>query len=217
MVRKSIFRPQPDGCRPLSLFELSSRFGDRPGAGDARCGGERGAWGRRLGLERRGLAGGRGAHGHAAAARRAWGRCAVGARGAGDRDAGGAQVLGRSDCGALEPGKRADIAVWDMTGIEAAGAWDPVAALLLCGPARVRHLYVEGRQVCATAISRRSTCRVWPSVSAFWRSGSLPDFLSTSILGGAGADGPPRAATATVRLGPRPPPRPRGSRGRRPS
>ncbi len=60
---------------------------------------------------------------------------------------GGAQVLGRPDCGVLEPGKRADIAIWDMRGIEAAGAWDPVAALMLCGPARVRHLFVEGRQV----------------------------------------------------------------------
>ncbi|MGB3314170.1 MAG: 8-oxoguanine deaminase [Albidovulum sp.] len=60
---------------------------------------------------------------------------------------GGAQVLGRSDCGSLEPGKRADIAIWDMTGIEAAGSWDPVAALLLCGPTRVRDLFVEGRQV----------------------------------------------------------------------
>lgn len=60
---------------------------------------------------------------------------------------GGAQVLGRADCGSLETGKRADIAVWDMRGVEAAGAWDPVAALVLCGPARVRHLFVEGRQV----------------------------------------------------------------------
>lgn len=60
---------------------------------------------------------------------------------------GGAQVLGRPDCGVLEPGKRADIAIWDMRGIEAAGAWDPVAALMLCGPTRVRHLFVEGRQV----------------------------------------------------------------------
>lgn len=60
---------------------------------------------------------------------------------------GGAEVLGRDDIGSLEPGKRADIAVWDMTGIEAAGAWDPVAALVLCGPPRVRHLFVEGRQV----------------------------------------------------------------------
>lgn len=60
---------------------------------------------------------------------------------------GGAQVLGRTDVGSLEPGKRADIAIWDMTGIEAAGAWDPVAALLLSGPPRVRHLLVEGRQV----------------------------------------------------------------------
>jgi cytosine/adenosine deaminase-related metal-dependent hydrolase len=60
---------------------------------------------------------------------------------------GGAQVLGRSDCGALAVGLRADIAVWDMRGIEAAGAWDPVAALMLCGPARAHHLFVEGRQI----------------------------------------------------------------------
>jgi cytosine/adenosine deaminase-related metal-dependent hydrolase len=45
------------------------------------------------------------------------------------------------------PGKRADLAVWDMRGVEAAGSWDPVAALVLCGPTRVRHLIVEGRQV----------------------------------------------------------------------
>lgn len=60
---------------------------------------------------------------------------------------GGAKVLGRGDCGSLEPGKRADLAIWDMRGIEAAGAWDPVAALMLCGPTRVRDLFVEGRQV----------------------------------------------------------------------
>jgi cytosine/adenosine deaminase-related metal-dependent hydrolase len=60
---------------------------------------------------------------------------------------GGAQVLGRDDLGSLAPGKRADLAIWDMQGIEAAGAWDPVAALLLCGPTRVRDLLVEGRVV----------------------------------------------------------------------
>ena len=60
---------------------------------------------------------------------------------------GGAQVLGRPDCGALEVGKRADFAVWDMSGLASAGAWDPVAALVLCGPQRVRDLYVEGRAV----------------------------------------------------------------------
>jgi len=59
---------------------------------------------------------------------------------------GGAQVLGRSDCGSLEPGKRADIAIWDVSGVESAGSWDPVA-LLLAGPMRVRDLFVEGRQV----------------------------------------------------------------------
>lgn len=60
---------------------------------------------------------------------------------------GGARVLGRGDCGSIEVGKRADIAVWDVSGVEAAGAWDPVAALILCGPTRVRDLFVEGRQV----------------------------------------------------------------------
>lgn len=59
---------------------------------------------------------------------------------------GGADVLGRSDCGRLAPGKRADIALWDMSGIETAGSWDR-AALLLAGPTRVRDLLVEGRQV----------------------------------------------------------------------
>ena len=62
---------------------------------------------------------------------------------------GGARVLGRDDLGSLQPGKRADLAIWDMQGIEAAGAWDPVAALLLSGPTRVRDLLVEGRAVVA--------------------------------------------------------------------
>ncbi|WP_431300589.1 8-oxoguanine deaminase [Tabrizicola sp. BL-A-41-H6] len=80
-------------------------------------------------------------------------RVSLGADAMGAREAleiatlGGARVLGRSDVGSLEVGKRADIAVWDMRGVEAAGAWDPVAALILCGPTRVRHLFVEGRQV----------------------------------------------------------------------
>ena len=60
---------------------------------------------------------------------------------------GGAQVLGRSDIGSIEVGKRADLAVWDVSGLEAAGAWDPVAALVLAGPMKVRDLLVEGRQV----------------------------------------------------------------------
>ena len=60
---------------------------------------------------------------------------------------GGAAVLGRSDLGSLAPGKRADLAIWDVSGLEAAGAWDPVAALLLSGPPKVKHLFVEGRPV----------------------------------------------------------------------
>lgn len=59
---------------------------------------------------------------------------------------GGAAVLGRPDCGQISLGKRADIAIWDISGIESAGSWDK-AALLLAGPTRVRDLFVEGRQV----------------------------------------------------------------------
>ena len=59
---------------------------------------------------------------------------------------GGAAVLGRDDVGRLAPGMRADVAVWDVSGVESAGSWDP-AALLLAGPRRVRDLWVEGRRV----------------------------------------------------------------------
>ncbi len=59
---------------------------------------------------------------------------------------GGAEVLGRSDVGQLAVGKRADIAIWDISTIESAGSWDP-AALVLAGPRRVRDLFVEGRQI----------------------------------------------------------------------
>lgn len=59
---------------------------------------------------------------------------------------GGAEVLGRPDCGQIAVGKRADIALWDMRGIEAAGSWD-LAAILLAGPLKVRDLFVEGRKI----------------------------------------------------------------------
>ncbi|MEM6759950.1 MAG: 8-oxoguanine deaminase [Pseudomonadota bacterium] len=59
---------------------------------------------------------------------------------------GGAQLLGRDDCGWLGQGARADIAIWDVSGVHSAGSWDP-AALVLAGPQAVRDLFVEGRQI----------------------------------------------------------------------
>jgi len=59
---------------------------------------------------------------------------------------GGADVLGRPECGRIAVGKRADIAVWDVSGVESAGSWDP-AALLLAGPVKARDLFVEGQSV----------------------------------------------------------------------
>jgi cytosine/adenosine deaminase-related metal-dependent hydrolase len=60
---------------------------------------------------------------------------------------GGAAVLGREDLGSLEPGKRADLAVWRVDGLELAGAADPVAGLVLSAPHRVDRLYVGGEEV----------------------------------------------------------------------
>lgn len=62
---------------------------------------------------------------------------------------GGAAVLNRPDLGSIEVGKRADIAVWNVSNLQAAGAWDPVAALVLNGPFTVRDLLVEGKPVVA--------------------------------------------------------------------
>jgi 8-oxoguanine deaminase len=59
----------------------------------------------------------------------------------------GARCLGRNDIGRLEPGKRADVALFDLGDPAYSGAEDPVAALLLCAPTTVRTLVVEGRIV----------------------------------------------------------------------
>ena len=59
---------------------------------------------------------------------------------------GGAQVLGRDDIGRIRRGMRADLALWDISGIDSAGSWEP-ASFLLAGPSKVRHLFVEGRQI----------------------------------------------------------------------
>jgi cytosine/adenosine deaminase-related metal-dependent hydrolase len=61
---------------------------------------------------------------------------------------GGARVLNRSDVGALVPGMAADLAAFDLTRLEFAGAQhDPVAALALCGPVSALHTLVGGRFV----------------------------------------------------------------------
>ena len=57
---------------------------------------------------------------------------------------GGADILGRTECGRIQAGARGDLAIWDISGIDSAGSWDP-AAMLLAGPRKVKHLIVEGR------------------------------------------------------------------------
>ena len=60
---------------------------------------------------------------------------------------GGAACLGRGDVGTLEPGKRADIALFDLRDVGYSGAGDPLLGLLLCAPTRVHTLIVDGRPV----------------------------------------------------------------------
>ena len=59
----------------------------------------------------------------------------------------GARCLGRDDIGTIEPGKRADIALFDLRGLSYSGAGDAVSALLLCAPERVDTLVIDGRVV----------------------------------------------------------------------
>jgi cytosine/adenosine deaminase-related metal-dependent hydrolase len=60
---------------------------------------------------------------------------------------GGARCLGRADeIGSLEPGKLADLAVWQVDHVGAAGIADPVCALVL-GSARLDRLIVNGATV----------------------------------------------------------------------
>ncbi|MFJ6653084.1 amidohydrolase family protein [Microbacterium sp. NPDC091313] len=61
---------------------------------------------------------------------------------------GGAAGLGRDDLGHLRPGARADLCVWDVSGVADAGVADPVAGLLWASPGRrPRHVVVDGRVV----------------------------------------------------------------------
>jgi 8-oxoguanine deaminase len=77
---------------------------------------------------------------------------------------GGAAVLGRDDIGALEPGRAADFAAFDLGALEFAGAqWDPVAALVFCGPVKAALTIVQGRTIVEAgeivSIDRRESLR----------------------------------------------------------
>ena len=62
---------------------------------------------------------------------------------------GGARVLGRDDIGSIEVGKAADIAIFDISGIEYAGStYDPIASILFCGiNQKTKYTIVNGKIV----------------------------------------------------------------------
>jgi cytosine/adenosine deaminase-related metal-dependent hydrolase len=62
---------------------------------------------------------------------------------------GGAGCLGRlGEIGQIAVGQVGDIAIWDLTGIQFAGAIaDPIEAWLRCGPTSVRDTIVHGRTI----------------------------------------------------------------------
>jgi cytosine/adenosine deaminase-related metal-dependent hydrolase len=70
---------------------------------------------------------------------------------------GGARCLGRDgELGSLEPGKLADVALWDLSGLGHAGIADPVAALVLGPPAALALVLVGGEPV----VEHGALCRV---------------------------------------------------------
>lgn len=62
---------------------------------------------------------------------------------------GGAAVLGRGDIGSIEPGKAADLAIFDVSGLDFVGSQsDPLASLLFCGAGhRTKYTIVNGKVV----------------------------------------------------------------------
>ncbi|GGF13192.1 8-oxoguanine deaminase [Williamsia phyllosphaerae] len=63
---------------------------------------------------------------------------------------GGARVLGRhNDLGSVEPGKLADLVLWDLTTLAHSGIDDPVAALVLGSQPPIRRSWVGGTTVVA--------------------------------------------------------------------
>lgn len=61
---------------------------------------------------------------------------------------GGAEALGREDIGVIEPGKAADIAVFDLDRLDRVGHHDALAALLYCGASHyTRATLVNGELV----------------------------------------------------------------------
>src|SRR4029079_1991840 len=60
----------------------------------------------------------------------------------------GARILGRSaDLGSLEPGKLADLAVWNLTTLPHAAIPDPIAALALSTPPPLTLLLTNGHPI----------------------------------------------------------------------
>ena len=57
---------------------------------------------------------------------------------------GGAAVLNRPELGKIAPGQCADLALFDLDELRFSGHGDPLAALVMCGAHRVRHLMIGG-------------------------------------------------------------------------
>ncbi len=63
---------------------------------------------------------------------------------------GSAEAIGRPELGRIEVGAQADIAAWDLTGVDRVGIEDPVVGLVLAGLSdRAAHVLVGGRTVVA--------------------------------------------------------------------
>ena len=64
----------------------------------------------------------------------------------------------------LAPGMAADFAAYDLSAAELTGAgWDPLAALVFCGPLRAAYTVVQGR--CVVREGRIATLDITPVIA----------------------------------------------------
>jgi 8-oxoguanine deaminase len=86
---------------------------------------------------------------------------------------GSAACLGRPDLGAIVPGMAADIACWDLTGVDRIGVHDPVAGLLMTGLSDAAQLVLVNGEV---VVKDGRLVRLDPDEAAIAARAALPSY-----------------------------------------
>lgn len=85
---------------------------------------------------------------------------------------GSAACLGRDDLGALAPGMAADIACWDLTGVDRIGISDPVVGLLYTGLSQIAKLVLVNGEI---VVEDGTPTRLDPAETAARARANIPE------------------------------------------